>query len=92
LVTLDREVAFAGAGHPVDILTLEALLDEMCTFDPRSVRLIEMRFYGGLSIEEAAQVLGVSTRTAKRDFDAARRWLRSRLETRPHVPPRGSPQ
>lgn len=91
LVTLDDGVAFAGA-HSIDVLALEELLDEMCTFDPRSVRLIEMRFYGGLSIQEAAQVLGISSRTAERDFEAARRWLRARLEASPDVQPRWSPQ
>jgi RNA polymerase sigma-70 factor (ECF subfamily) len=91
IVTLAEDVAFAGT-HPVDVLVLEELLDEMRTFDPRSVRLIEMRFYGGLSIEEAAQVLGVGSRTAKRDFEAARRWLRSRLEAPPDVQPHRSPQ
>lgn len=91
MITLDNDVAFANS-HPIDILALEELLDEMRKFDPRSVRLIEMRFCGGLSIEEAAQVLGVSSRTAKRDFEAARRWLKAHLETTADVQPRRSLQ
>lgn len=87
ITTLDDNVGLANS-HPIDILALEELLDEMRKFDPRSVRLIEMRFYGGLSIEEAAQVLGVSSRTAKRDFDAARRWLKAHLETTVDAQPR----
>jgi RNA polymerase sigma factor (TIGR02999 family) len=78
-VTLDDGLALANA-VPVDILDLEEQLKELRSFDPRSERLIEMRYYGGLSINEAAQVLGISESTAKRDFDAAYRWLRSRLE------------
>jgi len=90
-VTLDDDDAFADS-HPVDILALEKLPDEMRKFDPRSASLIEMRFYGGLSIEEAAQVAGASSRTAKRDFEAARRWLRAHLETTADGQARRSPQ
>jgi RNA polymerase sigma factor (TIGR02999 family) len=78
-VTLGDGLAVADA-LSVDILDLEEQLKEMRSFDPRSERLIEMRYYGGLSINQAAQVLGISERTAKRDFEAAFRWLRSRLE------------
>ena len=89
LVTLDQNVAFAD-NHPIDVLVLEELLDEMRKFDPRSVRLIEMRFYGGLSTEEAAKVLGISSRTAKRDFEAARRWLKAHLENPVNLAPQRS--
>lgn len=81
-VTLSEGLASATA-RSVDILALEDLLGEMGSFDPRSVRLIELRFYGGLSIDEAAHVVGISSRTAKRDFEDARRSLRSRLESPP---------
>jgi RNA polymerase sigma factor (TIGR02999 family) len=88
-----RAVKWAFAdNHPVDVLALEEPLDEMRKFDPRSVRLIDMRFHGGLSIKQTAHLLGVSSRAAKRDFEAARRWLKARLETTADVQPRRSLQ
>jgi len=58
-----------------DILTLNNALQDLETFDPRSARVVELRFFGGLNVEETAEVLQVSPKTVKRDWAAARAWL-----------------
>jgi RNA polymerase sigma factor (TIGR02999 family) len=65
------------ATHPaeVDVLDLDAALRQLATFDPRKSRIAELRFFGGLSLEEAGEVLGVSLATVERDWQAARAWL-----------------
>jgi DNA-directed RNA polymerase specialized sigma24 family protein len=59
----------------VDILMLDDALQKLAALAPRQVQLVEIRYFGGLSIEQAAAALGVSTATAKRDWMAARAWL-----------------
>jgi RNA polymerase sigma factor (TIGR02999 family) len=65
------------ATHPreVDVLDLDAALRQLASFDPRKSRIAELRFFGGLSLEEAGQVLGISIATVERDWQAARAWL-----------------
>jgi RNA polymerase sigma-70 factor (ECF subfamily) len=63
----------------VDILDLDAALTRLASFDPRKSRIAELRFFGGLSLEEAARVEGVSLATVERDWQVARAWLFSRL-------------
>jgi len=63
----------------VDILTLNAALDKLAEFDARQSRIVELRVFGGLTIEEAAEVLELSTATVKRDWNVARLWLRREL-------------
>ena len=63
----------------VDVLTFDAALTELATTDPRQARLIELRFFVGLKMEEAAQILGVSLPTVNRDWRFARAWLFNRL-------------
>ena len=53
----------------------DKLLQKLNVHDPRVARLVELRYFGGLTFEEAAEVLGVTSRTAKRDWDLARSWL-----------------
>ncbi len=60
------------------MIALDAALTELAAFDPRQAKLVEMRFFTGLTFEEAASVLGISSRTAKRDWNMARAWLLSR--------------
>ena len=64
----------------VDLLALNEALDELATMDPQQSRVVELRFFGGLSIEEAAEVLGVGHATVERDWQMARAWLRRQLE------------
>ena len=63
----------------VDVLALDEALDELSSDDPRLSRLVELKFFAGLTIAEAAQALGVSTATVERDWTVARAWLYERL-------------
>lgn len=60
------------------LLALDTALNELATLDPRQARLVEMRFFTGLTFDEAALVLGISPRTAKRDWNMARAWLHTK--------------
>jgi RNA polymerase sigma factor (TIGR02999 family) len=73
-VSLD-ETAVVGGGQDVDLVALDRALDGLEQIDPRKMRIIEMRFFGGLSVEETAEVLKVSAVTVKRDWRAAKAWL-----------------
>jgi DNA-directed RNA polymerase specialized sigma24 family protein len=61
------------------LIDLDRALDQLAEAEPRLARLVEVRFFGGLTIEEAAELLGCSPRTAKRDWAFARAWLLRRL-------------
>jgi RNA polymerase sigma-70 factor, ECF subfamily len=64
----------------VDLLALHEALEELATLDPQQERIVELRFFGGLSIEETAEVLGLGHATIERDWKMARAWLRRKLE------------
>ena len=64
---------------PLDLIALDTALDKLAGFDPRAARVVELRFFGGLSVEETAEVLEVSTPTVKRDWRSARAWLYTRI-------------
>jgi RNA polymerase sigma factor (TIGR02999 family) len=59
----------------IDLVALDDALNSLAKLDQRQSRLVELRFFGGLSIEETSEVLGVSTPTVKRDWASARAWL-----------------
>jgi RNA polymerase sigma-70 factor (ECF subfamily) len=61
--------------HELDLVALDEALVGLAKLDERQSRLVELRFFGGLSIEETSEVLGVSTPTVKRDWASARAWL-----------------
>jgi RNA polymerase sigma factor (TIGR02999 family) len=71
----------------VELIDLDRALNELAAAEPRLSRLVELRFFGGLKIEEASVLLACSTRTAKRDWAFARAWLLHRLGS---APPRES--
>lgn len=73
-VTFDEALEFAG-GERTDVLALDEALSRLAQRDPRQARIVELRFFGGLSENEAAEVLGISVRTVKRDWAVARAWL-----------------
>jgi RNA polymerase sigma factor (TIGR02999 family) len=81
-VTLDPALAATDAVD-VRVLDLDAALTELASFDPRRSRIAELRFFGGLSLEEAGEALGVSLATAERDWQVARAWLFDALSERP---------
>lgn len=64
----------------IDLLALHEALEELATIDPQQGRIVELKFFGGLSIEETAQVLGIGHATVERDWKMARAWLRRKLE------------
>ena len=64
----------------IDLLALNEALDELAKMDPQQSRIVELKFFGGLSIDETAEVLGVGHATVERDWKMARAWLRSQLE------------
>jgi len=64
----------------VDLLALHEALQELATLDPQQERIVELRFFGGLSIEETGEVLGIGQATVERDWKMARAWLRRKLE------------
>ena len=76
--TLDEGSAIAPPFEE-NLLDLHAALDGLSTLDPRAARVIELRFFGGLTEKEAAEVLGISIATLKRDWEAGRAWLVSSL-------------
>ena len=73
-VSLDEAVVISG-DRAGDIVALDDAMNALARFDPRKVQVVEMRFFGGLSVEETAEVLKVSTVTVKRDWRTARTWL-----------------
>jgi RNA polymerase sigma factor (TIGR02999 family) len=81
VVTLDQGggVADAGSQRGVDVLALDEALARLAELDSRKSQLVELRYFGGLGIEEAAAVLGVSPATVKREWTTARAWLRREL-------------
>jgi RNA polymerase sigma factor (TIGR02999 family) len=64
----------------VDLLALNEALDDLAQLDPQQGRIVELKFFAGLSIEETAEVLGISHATVERDWKMARAWLRRQLE------------
>ena len=63
-----------------DIIALDDALQALAAFDPRGARVVELRFFGGLTVEETAEVLAVSPKTVKRDWAAAKVWLLGQMK------------
>ena len=74
-----EEVPLAAEARGIEVLALDKALDALAGMDPRKSRVVELRYFGGLSIAETAAVLGVSIDTAKRDWRMARAWLIAEL-------------
>lgn len=85
--TLDTDAGVADGRDLADLLALDAALTRLEALDARLARLVELRFFGGMSLEEAGAVLGLSERTLKRDWRRARAFLHGLLEgVRDHDP------
>ncbi len=78
-ITLDEAAASSEPREGVDVLALHDALDRLAELDERKSRLVELRYFGGLGIDEAAGVLGVSPATVKREWVTARAWLKREL-------------
>ena len=70
-----EEAAIVGGDENTDLVALDNAMKALAQIDPRKVRVVEMRFFGGLSVEETAEVLKVSPITVKREWRGARAWL-----------------
>jgi RNA polymerase sigma-70 factor, ECF subfamily len=77
-VPLDERVT-ADLGHDIDVETLDALLTKFAILDPGRARIVELRYFAGLTVEETAAVLHVAPATVKRGWAVARAWLRRAL-------------
>jgi RNA polymerase sigma-70 factor, ECF subfamily len=75
---LDEALVFA-VERSSELIALDDALKQLAEWDPRQSRIVELRFFAGLTEEEAAEVLGISVRTVKRDWAAARAWLHGEL-------------
>ncbi|MEP6690355.1 MAG: sigma-70 family RNA polymerase sigma factor [Gemmatimonadaceae bacterium] len=73
-VTLDESVAAADE-RIVDLLVLDDAMTRLAAAEPRWAQVVELRFFGGLEVPEVAEALGISTATAKRDWQFAKAWL-----------------
>jgi RNA polymerase sigma-70 factor (ECF subfamily) len=78
-VTLDEALDYSQP-RDVDLLALDDALNALAEFDERQSRIVELRFFGGLTIEETAEALGVSPATVKVDWSMAKAWLRQQIE------------
>lgn len=74
-VTLNTEIAESASVREDEVILVNDALDELATIDPRLVKVVEMRYFAGMSEEEIAESLGVSVRTVERDWEKARLFL-----------------
>jgi RNA polymerase sigma factor (TIGR02999 family) len=79
-VALDEAVVVSPERSP-DLVELDEALERLATFDPRKSQVVELRFFGGLSNEETAEVLGLSPFTVIRDWNLAKAWLQRELSS-----------
>jgi RNA polymerase sigma factor (TIGR02999 family) len=81
-VTLVADQVAADDPREIDVLSLHESLERLAAFDPRQERIVELRYFGGLTIEEAAEVIGISEATVVREWTIAKAWLRADLSSR----------
>lgn len=84
---VELDSGLGASENIVDLLALDEALERLATWDERQSQIVEMRFFAGLSFEEIAEVIGISERTAKRDWTMARAWLHTELTKDPHGAP-----
>ena len=77
-ISLD-EAAIVSQARATELLALDDALERLATIDPRKSQVVELRFFGGLSVEEAAQVLNIAPNTVLRDWRMAKAWLRREI-------------
>lgn len=77
-VSLDEAVSFFEK-REVDLMALDEALNDLAALDQQQTRIVELRFFGGLTIDEVSAVLGISPATTKREWDSAKLWLRRQL-------------
>ena len=82
-LTLEEDL-FASSGAPAQLLDLDDALLKLAKVDPRKSTVVELRFFGGLTVKETAEVLKVSPDTVMRDWSLARGWLLREMEQEQH--------
>ena len=80
-ISLDEAIGFFEQ-REIDLMALNEALETLAALDSDQAKIVELRFFGGLTIEEIAEVLGISPATTKREWDSAKLWLRRQLSTR----------
>lgn len=76
---LDESRYISPKDKSVDLIELDEALNELAEFDARQMKIVELKYFGGMTLDETAEVLSVSRVTVKRDWKIARTWLRQRL-------------
>lgn len=79
-VSLDDVVSLFEK-RELDLMSLDEALNDLAALDPQQTKIVELRFFGGLTIEEVSEVLGISPATTKREWDSAKLWLRRQLSS-----------
>ena len=79
-LTLDPSVAACSQGESVDLLALDQALDRLAKMDRQQSRIIELRYFAGLSLEDTSEFLGISPATVSRRWASARAWLRREIK------------
>jgi RNA polymerase sigma factor (TIGR02999 family) len=90
-VPLDKALLITPAPN-LDVLAVDRALEAFAKIDPRKSQVVELRFFGGLSVEETADVLGISVETVKRDWRVAKLWLSRELQRQTHRRANGRPK
>jgi RNA polymerase sigma factor (TIGR02999 family) len=81
-VTFD-DALIVSEDHLEDVLILDECLEKLASVDPQQSRLVELRFFAGMTVEETAEVMGISTATVKREWSHAKAWLIRAMKARP---------
>jgi RNA polymerase sigma factor (TIGR02999 family) len=82
-ITLQEDLV-ASEGREVDVLAIDTVLSRLAGLDPQQARIVELRYFGGLSIQETSDALGISEATVKRDWATARAWLHREMKSLDH--------
>ncbi|HUA57540.1 MAG TPA: ECF-type sigma factor [Verrucomicrobiae bacterium] len=92
IVSLDGAAAAGGLRNPEEILAVHLTLEQLERIDPQQGRLVELRYFAGLSMEEAAEAMELPLRSAERQWTAAKAWLRAQLAQAPPRPVTNPPR
>jgi RNA polymerase sigma factor (TIGR02999 family) len=74
------EAAISSQDKDADLLVLNEALDNLAAIDPQQSRVVELRVFGGLTVEDTAEALGISARTVKREWSMAKAWLHQQIK------------
>lgn len=86
MLELDDVLSVAQGKDDVDLVAIDDALNTLAEVDPRQCRVVELRFFAGLSLEETSEAMGIATATVQRDWTAARAWLHREISRRPISP------